>query len=150
MYLSFLTIIISSYRSCGDSFQCPQSFVFLLHPDCLTFSALAFRPQFTYAAFHRIACDVLFEFQFVEIQRSSCSWWEYLFLAVMANRELSGFSEADERIYLPSLTPSQEVLARPSVRLSQGDRCLIKVFSYKRAPVPSGSNYYRAGQGECL
>ena len=75
---------------------------------------------------------------------------EYLFLAVMANRELSGFSEADERIYPPSLTPSQEVLARPSVRPSQGDRCLVKVFSCKRAPAPSESNYYRTGQGERL
>ena len=27
------------------------------HPDCLTFSALALRLQFTYAAFHRFACD---------------------------------------------------------------------------------------------
>ena len=143
MYLSFLTIIISSYRSCGDSFQCPQSFVFLLHPDCLTFSALAFRPQFTYAAFHRIACDGCYHARAVP-------GGEYLFLAVVANRELSGFSEADERVYPPSLTPSREVLARPSVRLSQGDRCLIKVFSCKRAPVPSGSNYYRTGQGERL
>ena len=58
-----------------------------LHPDCLKFSALASCPQFTYAAFHRIACDGCYHARAVP-------GGEYLLSAVIASRELPGFSEA--------------------------------------------------------
>ena len=63
-------------------------FTFLLHPDCFKLSALASRPQFTYAASHRIVCDGCYHARTVP-------GGEYLLSAVIANRELPGFPEAD-------------------------------------------------------
>lgn len=52
MPCSFLFCIMRRRRSAA-----PRCLFMCSHPDCLTFSALALRLQFTYAAFHRFACD---------------------------------------------------------------------------------------------
>ena len=45
------------YHCVGGVTPPTRCLVMCSHPDCLTFSALALRLQFTYAAFHRFACD---------------------------------------------------------------------------------------------
>ena len=85
----FLHMRVLSVLSAGAE-AAPARFlscVLFLHPDCLKFSALASCPQFTYAAFHRIAFDGCYHARTVP-------GGEYLLSAVIASRELPGFSEA--------------------------------------------------------